>query len=401
MLGSGGFSSVYEVESFDPDSALSAGVTQSEQASRQFLTDHVRRTSTGEDGSKDRRRKHRHLEGPISRYAVKHLRHTLTRHPERFQRAALDLIMEGQLLLAIDHPNIISVRGWSYYGPDAYRTGKYSEYFLILDRLPETLDSRIMEWRHSLRKYRSRVTLPWARKKYATKIQRLVRERVQAAHDIASALEYLHDRRIINRDVKTANIGLDVHGDIKVFDFGLSRLLPDEDEKLQDGYAMSRVGTRLYMAPEVRNKKPYDLSADVYSFGVVLWELMALSTPKDNLIRTSRQFLEDSESSECWLPICTCWPADIQDVIRRCLAYEPSSRPTMRQVRDVLKRQMASLGMSKTHQQKRRRSTFRLDLSKQDLASQLELLNLPTLEGSAESKTSRMSLFESDELMQQ
>lgn len=355
LLGSGGFSSVYEIEGFQPDEVLSAGVTQVEEVSRQFLTEHPMRQCEANK---------KHSRPAIPRYAVKHLRHSLTRDPERFERAAIDLVLEGQLLLAMDHPHIISIRGWSYEGPDAYRSGKYSDYFLILDRLAETAEIRIEKWRSSLRKYRSRQAFPWCRKKYETKIQNLLRDRINTARCVASAIEYMHDRRVIHRDVKTANLGFDVHNEVKIFDFGLSRMLPDESEKDENGaYSMSRVGTRIYMAPEVRHKQPYNLSADVYSFGVVLWELLSLSTATDSMIR-ARSALERYDSGGDWLPICPCWPLVIQDTIRQCLSDDPADRPCIGEVCMVLRDVLTCLNHGgKDVEAQRRRSTLRLDLS--------------------------------------
>ena len=116
ILGTGGFSSVYEIEGFKPDDVLSAGVTQVEEVSRTFLSEHAMRTGL--------EKKDRFSSSEIPRYAVKHLKHNLVRDPERFERAAIDLVLEGQLLLAMDHPNIIGIRGWSYAGAEAFSSGK-------------------------------------------------------------------------------------------------------------------------------------------------------------------------------------------------------------------------------------------------------------------------------------
>ena len=79
------------------------------------------------------------------------------------------------------------------------------------------------------------------------------------------AIEYMHSRRNINRDLKMSNVGFDVRGDLKLFDFWLSRLLPPQSEEVEGGYIMSRVGTKSYVAREISRKEPYNLSADVYS----------------------------------------------------------------------------------------------------------------------------------------
>lgn len=65
-------------------------------------------------------------------------------------------------------------------------------------------------------------------------------------HQIASALQHMHKHRIMHRDLKPANIFIDVNSDLKVGDLGLSRQLTSQTFE-----AFSRVGTPLYMSPEV------------------------------------------------------------------------------------------------------------------------------------------------------
>lgn len=65
-------------------------------------------------------------------------------------------------------------------------------------------------------------------------------------HQIASALAHMHEKRIMHRDLKPANIFIDGLGNLKVGDLGLSRQLSSQTFE-----AFSRVGTPLYMSPEV------------------------------------------------------------------------------------------------------------------------------------------------------
>lgn len=200
LIGVGGFSSVYEVNSFNLDKSFSPGFTRHEQTAREFLSKHTIQTYRRYCHTKKKVDGH---EYEINRYAVKRLRHELAKNDDRFEKAAIDLILEGQLLRAMDHPNIIGIRGWNYAGADAFRSMLYSDYFLIMDRLTENLDERIEEWRGYLRKCRSRSVFPWFKQKSISKMYNLFRARIQVAHDLASAIEYMHDRRIINRDIKS------------------------------------------------------------------------------------------------------------------------------------------------------------------------------------------------------
>jgi len=65
-------------------------------------------------------------------------------------------------------------------------------------------------------------------------------------NQIASALKHMHDKRIMHRDLKPANIFLSAEGELKVGDFGLGRVFSEETVE-----AYSKVGTPLYMSPEV------------------------------------------------------------------------------------------------------------------------------------------------------
>merc|ERR1712151_282986 len=93
------------------------------------------------------------------RYALKQLSPTIVRKASSksrlvhaFAGAATDLAIEAQLLLTMDHPNIIRIRGFAKSGPYGYRKGCLNGYFLILDLLPETLETRVLQWRRQYKK---------------------------------------------------------------------------------------------------------------------------------------------------------------------------------------------------------------------------------------------------------
>lgn len=96
-------------------------------------------------------------------------------------------------------------------------------------------------------------------------------------------LEYLHSRNIIHRDIKLLNIFMAGDKTIKIGDMGMSKLI-EQDINLMN---MSRVGTPLFLAPELVKKEKYDYKIDIWSLGCSLYHLAKLVPPfnEENLIK--------------------------------------------------------------------------------------------------------------------
>ena len=86
---------------------------------------------------------------------------------------------------------------------------------------------------------------------------------------MTSGLKYLHDRKLIHRDVKPSNVLISSSGCIKLADFGLLRTL-DQDQSFADSF----VGSFLYMSPERLTGEPYSYSADIWGLGITLYTLV-------------------------------------------------------------------------------------------------------------------------------
>ncbi len=96
---------------------------------------------------------------------------------------------------------------------------------------------------------------------------------------LCDALQYAHDRRIVHRDIKPENILIDQDGRVHIADFGLAKLLGQEDGGFGLTATHQALGTPHYMAPEQVHAGAVDHRADLYSLGVVVYEMLTGSLP--------------------------------------------------------------------------------------------------------------------------
>ncbi|CAA3027128.1 mitogen-activated kinase kinase kinase 1-like [Olea europaea subsp. europaea] len=93
---------------------------------------------------------------------------------------------------------------------------------------------------------------------------------------ILHGLKYLHDRDVVHRDIKCANILVDASGSVKLADFGLAKATKLNDVK-------SCKGTAFWMAPEVVRSRGYGHAADIWSLGCTVLEMLTRRFPYFNL----------------------------------------------------------------------------------------------------------------------
>ncbi len=97
---------------------------------------------------------------------------------------------------------------------------------------------------------------------------------------ICLALAYAHERGVVHRDMKPSNILVDTHGQVKIADFGLARLLDPTEVTVGHTVTGAVMGTPDYMAPEQKRGMAVDHRADIYSLGVMLYEMLCRQTPQ-------------------------------------------------------------------------------------------------------------------------
>ena len=146
---------------------------------------------------------------------------------------------------------------------------------------------------------------------------------------IASALVRAHDRGIVHRDLKTANIVVASDGLVKVLDFGLAKRVGESLfegptrtlETIEDGSALS--GTLAYMSPEVLRGEGSDYRSDLWALGVVLYEAASGRQPFEG--RTGFE-LSAAIMRELPKPLGPPVPPGLWAIIQRCLSKEPMQR---------------------------------------------------------------------------
>ncbi|XP_075952243.1 serine/threonine-protein kinase Nek4 isoform X2 [Anarhichas minor] len=171
-------------------------------------------------------------------YVIKKL--NLTTSTKRERRAAEQ---EAQLLSQLRHPNIVTYRE-SWEGDDCqlYIVMGFCEAGDLYHRLKQQKGELLPE----------RLVVEWF---------------VQ----IAMALQYLHERNILHRDLKTQNIFLTKTNIIKVGDLGIARVLENQNDM-----ASTLIGTPYYMSPELFSNKPYNHKSDVWALGCCVYEMSTL-----------------------------------------------------------------------------------------------------------------------------
>ena len=146
---------------------------------------------------------------------------------------------------------------------------------------------------------------------------------------IASALSRAHDRGIVHRDLKTANIVVTADGLVKVLDFGLAKQVGSGIFESQtrsfatlEG-ASSVSGTLPYMAPEILRGGAADYRSDLWALGVVLYESASGRLPFEGQtgFEISSAILREIPN-----PLGPPVPPGLWGIIQRCLAKEPTQR---------------------------------------------------------------------------
>uniref|UniRef100_H3G721 non-specific serine/threonine protein kinase n=1 Tax=Phytophthora ramorum TaxID=164328 RepID=H3G721_PHYRM len=146
---------------------------------------------------------------------------------------------------------------------------------------------------------------------------------------VCLALKHLHDRKILHRDVKPANIFLTKSGVVKLGDLGVATVLSHTL-----ACAQTSIGTPYYTAPEICLGKRYNAKADVWSLGCVLFEMVSFIHAFEG--RSQRQLFDNIVRGVTpQLPACGSLSSikrELQTLVDDMLHKEPRARPSVNQL---------------------------------------------------------------------
>jgi serine/threonine-protein kinase len=152
------------------------------------------------------------------------------------------------------------------------------------------------------------------------------RESAELVQTLARAVQHAHDRGVFHRDLKPANVLLTAHGQPKISDFGLARMLQGDTASLST--PEGTLGTPSYMPPEqaLGGDREVGPAIDVYALGAILYELLTGRPPFRG--HSPLSTLQQVVSAEPVAPrqLQPNLPLDLNTICLKCLAKEPPKR---------------------------------------------------------------------------
>lgn len=204
-----------------------------------------------------------------------------------------DAVNEVRVLSCLRHPYIVSYR-------ESFAENKILA--IVMDYAEGgDLYQRVARTRKAHQQFPERQILTWF---------------VQAA----LAIKYMHDKRVLHRDLKSQNLFLTSSDRLRVGDFGISKVLESTT-----AFARTAIGTPYYLSPEICQEKPYSFASDIWALGCVAFEMAALRVPFD---AQNLQALVQKITRGPMPQLPTNYSQDLQLLCRDLLHRDQAQRPT-------------------------------------------------------------------------
>jgi len=147
-------------------------------------------------------------------------------------------------------------------------------------------------------------------------------EAIGIAIQVGQGLQEAHERKIVHRDIKSANIMITDKDQIKIMDFGLAKIGKGELITKQG----TTLGTVAYMSPEQAKGEEVDHRTDIWSVGVLLYEVISGRRPFRGDYDQAVLYSILNEEPEPITALRTGVPMELERIVNKCLEKEPSDR---------------------------------------------------------------------------
>ena len=222
--------------------------------------------------------------------ALKFLRSELLEDPEHKER----FLREAQAAAALDHPNICTV----YEIDEADGQTFLSMAYLEGETVKEKIKARPLK----------------------------VEDALDIAIQTAQGLQAAHEKGVVHRDIKSANLMVTPQGpdkfNVKVMDFGLAQLA----ERSQPTKTATMLGTPAYMSPEQSQCLPTDRRTDIWSLGVVIYEMVTGRLPFEGERQQAVLYAIANEEAEPITALRAGLPMDLESIVGKALAKDAAER---------------------------------------------------------------------------
>eukprot|EP00277_Geminigera_cryophila_P016078 CAMPEP_0179435964 /NCGR_PEP_ID=MMETSP0799-20121207/19991_1 /TAXON_ID=46947 /ORGANISM="Geminigera cryophila, Strain CCMP2564" /LENGTH=404 /DNA_ID=CAMNT_0021215695 /DNA_START=477 /DNA_END=1688 /DNA_ORIENTATION=+ len=227
--------------------------------------------------------------------------------PEEEEQA----LREVQLLASFEHPYVIRYYDSFLDDEILHIVMEWAEHGTLADRLKATGGDNLTEpeiWKWSLQ--------------------------------IIVGLNHMHERKVLHRDLKSANVFVTAKGDAKIGDLGVSRALTTMQEM-----AHTVVGTPYYLSPELCEGRPYNVKSDVWALGCIMFEMCSGGAMPFQASNQGALILKILSGKQAALPKGR-YSDDLDDLVNRCLTKAWQRRPD---TPEILARQDVVLQARRVH----------------------------------------------------